>query len=309
MVRLVLPRRGGGHIHCDVAPGVGAASEVLFPGDGPVDEQLLEMIARGIRGEVVPLAEAEPLAPTRHDGGRLADPHEVARLGRCAPRVAQFTREDRGRVIQNGPGAVQVLTPLRVGHHHAINDLAVVLHKPASDFAEVHQRQEDKARIDAFSSLLQVADGGRRKDLMVGVEVINHPAGQVGVCEREARDFLRPAPVVQPKRLGVEVAIQWRAFGGRDQIDPDLEVGLRGFGQEQLQVVPIRRQRATPASSKWSHATPSAGPAGRRCPRGRPGGEARSRSRRGGEADGWARRRPDLGRRWRCDGAEEEKCA
>ena len=47
MVRLVLPRRGGGHINRDLAPGVGAAGDVRFPDDGVVDQQLLEMVAGG----------------------------------------------------------------------------------------------------------------------------------------------------------------------------------------------------------------------------------------------------------------------
>ena len=60
---------GGGDIHDDVAPGVGAAGDIFLPGDGPVDEQLLEMIAGGSRRETVPLAEAETLALARPDGG------------------------------------------------------------------------------------------------------------------------------------------------------------------------------------------------------------------------------------------------
>ena len=92
---------------------------------------------------------------------------------------------------------------MRVGHHDAVNDLAVVFHEAAADFAVVHQRQEGEARVDAFGALLQAADGGGREELMVRIEVVNHPAGQVGMLEREPRDFLRPATVVEPKWLGV----------------------------------------------------------------------------------------------------------
>ena len=74
---------------------------------------------------------------------------------------------------------------------------------------------------------------------MVRVEIINHPASKVRMLKREPRDFLRPAPVIQTKRLRIQIPFPWRALGRRDQIDPDLDVRLRRFRQEQLQVVPI----------------------------------------------------------------------
>ena len=45
-------------------------------------------------------------------------------------------RDDGRSVIQHGPGLVNVLPVLRVGHHDSVYDLAVVFDKGAADFAE-----------------------------------------------------------------------------------------------------------------------------------------------------------------------------
>src|ERR1017187_6136623 len=121
-----LALRGGCHINGDLPPGVGAAGDVVFPDDGFVHEQLFEMIARGARSEVVPLAEAETLAPARPDCRRLAGADKITRLRRSARRVVQFAWQNHGGVIQQRPRLVNLIAVLRVSHHDPVNDLAIV---------------------------------------------------------------------------------------------------------------------------------------------------------------------------------------
>src|ERR1035438_7842565 len=130
--------RGDCHIHRDLTPVLGAAGDVVFPGNGIVHEHLLEMVARGCSSEVVPLAESEPLALARQDRGQLAGLDKVTWLRRSAPRTAQLALHDRGCVIQDGPSLVDLIAVMRVSHYDAVNDVAVVLHERAADFTEVH---------------------------------------------------------------------------------------------------------------------------------------------------------------------------
>src|ERR1035437_3822642 len=153
-----LALRGGFNIDGYLVPGVGAAGHIVFPDHCIAHKQLLEMVTRGCRSEVIPLTEAEPLALARQDRGRLAGLDKVTWLRRSAPRKAQLALHDRGCVIQNGPSLVDLVAVVRVSHYDAVNDLAIVLHEAAADFTEVHQRQEREPRVDALGPVLQIAD-------------------------------------------------------------------------------------------------------------------------------------------------------
>ena len=76
---------------------------------------------------------------------------------------------------------------------------------------------------------------------MIGIEIINDPAGQICVLQGKPGDLLRPAQEIQPEGLG-----GWSraagAFRGRHQVNPNLQANLARLGEEDLQIIPIRRR-------------------------------------------------------------------
>ncbi len=237
-----LPPHLLGHIHDDPAPPCRTACHILFPNNGSIHEDLLEVIAGGRAGEVIPLAKGQHIPVGGQYLRGLARYHEVARLRGCVAREAQFARRDHGRIVEDGPSCLDLLAVLQIRHDHAVNDFAVVLGKLGCDLVKVHQGQKSQARVDAFRACLHLAQIGRREEGVVGVEIVDHPRGQVGMLERQLRNLFRPALVVQAEWLGILAPVLRRALGRRHQIHPDLDPGLCRVGQKQLQVVPVRRR-------------------------------------------------------------------
>ena len=197
------------------------------------------MIAGGGPGEILAIAEGNRVSISRQHPGGLADHHEVACLRCRVPWISQLAGRDNSRVVEDGPRPVDLLAILQVGHHDAVDDLPVVLSELWPDLIEVHQGQESQSRIDAFGPRLHLAQIVRREELTIGVEIVDHPCGQIRVLEGQPRDLFGPAVIVQAKWLGILIPILRRALRRRHQVHPDVDARLGGPGQKQLQVLPI----------------------------------------------------------------------
>ncbi len=145
-------------------------------------------------------------------------------------------------VVKEGQRPLDGRAVLRVCGHRAVNDGRQLLDKLDAELLVVHQRVELEVGVDGFAGLDHLAGvlGAEAVGLDIAPEVVNDVPDQVLVLQRQLRDLLGPADVVELEGLRVlPPAVVPGGLGVRHEVDPDGDAGLARERQELVQVFPV----------------------------------------------------------------------